>query len=508
MASIIPLPGGARVEHRGLSHWMDRVLTELEALRKSPAADTVHDLRVALRRCRSLAAAMEEVDPHPAWEEMRKLGRRLFRSLGSLRDAQVQQQWIRQLAPPGDAFGTALSAALHDREAQFREKALRKAARFDEKRWSRLARILERRARLVPLASPAAECLALERLEDVRELHRLALRTERPKPWHKLRVGVKRFRYTVEAFLPERYAVWSDDLKRLQDLLGDVHDLDVLRELVRRHAASSHAAEAAAWEQKISADRAARIESYRQFTLGSTSLLNRWRLGLPANGKLEAAAFARLRVTAAACDPHRRKTAQTARFAKAILEAGRRAHCAPVFRDTCVHRAFSAIAILHGIRPAGYSRVQQKAAARFLATRPAPAGWSPEQWPLVVLAIRYSRGKEPKNTGGKFGRLTSDEQNLIAVLAGVFRIGRALRKIGLDKTSGIRAQVAPDEITICIPGLPDTPEVASTLSAAKHLLERGLGKWLHFRNAEPARKKLVVIPESSPNSGPLAAASD
>lgn len=508
MATVIPLPSGARIEHRGLSHWTDRVLKELETLRKSPSADTVHDLRVALRRCRSLAAAMEEVDPHPAWEEMRKLGRRLFRSLGGLRDAEVQQQCIRQLASPGDALGTALSAALHDREAQFREKAVRKAEHFDEKRWSRLSRMLERRARLVPLASSAAECLALERLEDVRELHRLALRTERPKPWHKLRVGVKRFRYTVEGFLPERYAVWSDDLKRIQDLLGDVHDLDVLGGLVRRHAAPSHAAEAAAWKEKISAERAARMESYRQVTLGSTSLLNRWRLGLPANGKLEAAAFARFRVTAAACDPHRQKTARTARFAKAILEAGRRAHCAPVFQDTRVRRAFSAIAILHGIRPPGYSRVQQKAAARFLASRPVPAGWSPEEWQLVVLALRYSRGKEPKNTGGKFGRLTHEERNLIAFLAGIFRIGRALRKIGLDKTSGIRAEAAPDEITIRIPGLPDTPEVASTLSAAKHLLERSLGKWVAFRAAEPARKKLLVISESSPDSGPLAAASD
>lgn len=508
MAAVIPLPGGDRIEHRGLSHWMDRVLKELDNLRKSPDADTVHDLRVALRRCRSLAASLEEVDPHPSWEEMRKLGRKLFRSLGGLRDAEVQQHWIGQLSPPGDALGAALSAALHDREAHFHEKALRKAAHFDEKRWSHLSRALAHRARLVPLASPAAECLALERLEDARELHRLALRTERPKPWHKLRIGVKRFRYTVEGFLPERYAAWSDDLKRVQDLLGDVHDLDVLQERVRRHAGSSHSAEAASWQEKISTERAARIESYRQLTLGSTSLLSRWRLGLPANGKLEAAAFARLRVTAAACDPRRQRTAQTARFAKAILEAGRRAHAAPVFEDARVRRALPAVAILHGIRPAGYTGVRQKAAAQFLASLPVPAGWTPEDWQLVSLAIRYSRGKEPKNTGGKFVCLTNDEKNQIAVLAGAFRIGRALRKIGLEKIRGIRAEAASHEITVQVPGLPDTPEVASTLSAAKHLLERGLGKRVSFCAAGPALKKLHVLPETPPGSSQLAAASD
>ena len=51
---------GSRPERRGLSHWMNRVLEELGSLQTSPDPDTVHDLRVAIRRCRSLAAVMEE----------------------------------------------------------------------------------------------------------------------------------------------------------------------------------------------------------------------------------------------------------------------------------------------------------------------------------------------------------------------------------------------------------------------------------------------------------------
>jgi len=48
---------------------MDRVLKELENVRASAEADAVHDLRVAIRRCRSMASVMEEVDPDSAWPE-------------------------------------------------------------------------------------------------------------------------------------------------------------------------------------------------------------------------------------------------------------------------------------------------------------------------------------------------------------------------------------------------------------------------------------------------------
>ena len=48
---------------------MERVLKELEAVRKDPAPDPVHDLRVAIRRCRSVAAVFQEVDPDPAWND-------------------------------------------------------------------------------------------------------------------------------------------------------------------------------------------------------------------------------------------------------------------------------------------------------------------------------------------------------------------------------------------------------------------------------------------------------
>src|ERR1700756_2088679 len=120
--SIIP---GSQGEQRGLTYWMERVLKELEEVRTSPEADTVHDLRVALRRCRSLATVMEEVDPDPAWPEMRRVGRKLFRQLGELRDTQVLEEWAGKLGSENDALRERLLAHLKKNEADEKEAGLR-----------------------------------------------------------------------------------------------------------------------------------------------------------------------------------------------------------------------------------------------------------------------------------------------------------------------------------------------------------------------------------------------
>src|SRR5260370_4997703 len=102
MATVAPFSSGGEPDQRGLSFWMDRVIKELENVRSSPDADPVHDLRVAIRRCRSVAAVMEEVDPASPWPVMRKLARKLFRQLSALRDAQGMDEWGTNLAPEAD----------------------------------------------------------------------------------------------------------------------------------------------------------------------------------------------------------------------------------------------------------------------------------------------------------------------------------------------------------------------------------------------------------------------
>ena len=504
MATVTTLSSGSRPEHRGLSFWMDRVIKEMENLRSSPDTDAVHDLRVAIRRCRSVAAVMEEVDPDPAWPAMRKVARKLFRGLGALRDAQVMDEWVKKLAPETDPVRTHLQTAFESNEPSLRENALRVVDKFDQKSWKRLERALRQRSRLVPAGSLAAECLALERFETARDLHAKALRTEKSKPWHAMRIGLKRFRYTVENLLPEHDAAWGDNLKRLQDMLGEVHDLDVLAEVVRKSDFLETEDSLKLWQEIIGRERHERIETYRQLTLGKTSLWNIWRSGLPTNGRVEAAALARLRATARAVDPHVRRTSQTSRIAVALFDALKRTDSAPAFSDASVRRVLLAAARLHGVGDADAGNSPQRAARKFLLALTIPPGWSNEDWELLALAVRYHRGAEPRAKNGPFSKLSAEQQNNVRALAGVLRLARALRKCGVASGAGLRAEKSTDAIVLRVPGLADDVETAARLAAGKHLLEEYLRMPLIVKAAAKPEKVVALTPRQVPELSVIA----
>src|SRR5580704_15291482 len=100
--NFVPLPQTHTPRVRkttGLRYWMLRVLEECERVSADFSADPVHDLRVSLRRCRSLADGLMALDPDPNWKAMRKAGKRLFQRLGALRDIHVMMEWIEKLHP-------------------------------------------------------------------------------------------------------------------------------------------------------------------------------------------------------------------------------------------------------------------------------------------------------------------------------------------------------------------------------------------------------------------------
>jgi phosphohistidine phosphatase len=256
---------------------MQRALERTERVRDGWDADGVHDLRVALRRCRAMAEALSHVNPDPGWRRIKKSSKELFRVLGALRDTQVEREWVKKLAAPREPVRMHLLRTLSRREREEREKARKALAGFSVKDWKKLKRKLERKALLFPLESIVFQRLALAKLDEAAGLIARARKSRSGAAWHRARIGLKHFRYVAENFMPRRYAGLSAGVKRVQDLLGEMHDFDVLRQDARRNAKGLDEATVSAWLEKVKAERKVRLAEVVAKLSGSGSLLLAWQ---------------------------------------------------------------------------------------------------------------------------------------------------------------------------------------------------------------------------------------
>ncbi len=506
MATVAPFPG-AQSEHRDLPYWMERVVKELDNLRHNPDRDAVHDLRVAIRRCRSVASVMQEVDPHPAWKELRRLPRKLFRKLGALRDAQIMQQWIVDNSAQNDKLRLVLAESFEAREPQLLRDCLRVAAKFDEKSWNRLQAKVRRRQRLVLQGGLAAQCLALERYEEARELHGKALHSRSARSWHSLRIGLKKLRYTVENFLPEQHKAWSSDFKTLQDLLGEVHDLDVLSGIVKKTGGQELLTVRQEWQRTIDRQRATCLGQYHELAVGGDSVWRKWRSALPDGRKVQSAAHARILATAHATDAHPRRATEVSRISVAVFDALRRVHAGPALSNRRLRRILRAASRLCGLNFKDSTTAPQKAARRFLLHLPAPPSWTANNWQVLAWTVRYHRGAEPKNKSNGLSRMDEQEQAAVKTLAGILRLAREIRKCSPAPCAKLRAEKTLDAVTLFVPELVDSAETAARLAAAKHLLDACLVSPLLLR-AEIYQQIKAPVSEEPKQLLRFAAASD
>ena len=243
-------------------------------------ADNVHDLRVALRRCRAMADALSEVNPTPGWKKLKKVTRDLFQALGELRDTQVAKQWVRKFGTAKDPVRGRMLKMLSQQELGQKKKAEKALRQFDRKSWKKWSRKFPAKAEFFPVESVVFQRLALAQLNEAVNLYHQARKLRSGAAWHRLRIGLKGFRYILENFLPQRYAQWSKELKGMQDMLGEVHDLDVLRLQIRKQATGLSPEIVAKWIEEIEKERKIRLEEFREKTANKDSSWVVWHKGL------------------------------------------------------------------------------------------------------------------------------------------------------------------------------------------------------------------------------------
>lgn len=452
----------------GLAHWSDRVLQECDKASESFAADPVHDLRVAIRRCRSMADGFLSVDPDPDWKHMKRLAKPLFSSLGDLRDTQVMSEWVSKLSEPGDTVRENLLQALGQKEVALKEAAQKALTSFDRKTWTSLNNHLSQRTSRVPLEGLVFQELALERWAEAHELHRQALRNRSQVGYHQLRIGIKRFRYTAENFLPERHERWAKDLRTLQDALGEVHDFDVLRAMLREHAELS-VEQRAHWQKRITAERQKRLDFYRRKMVGKASLWLVWRSELPSGPTLEKAAMEKLRLWAAGLDPDPRHSTHVSRLALSLYDG--LLQCGILKLPGDDRRILRAAAILHDIGRSKNGNGHQKSSYRMICKMKPPFGWSEEEMRCIAAVARHHRGRIPQVSDSSFVGLSPKRRSELMSIIGVLRLANALDESHDQSISRIVVEQRDGAVVLSAQGLQEISPNAERIARARYLLE-------------------------------------
>jgi CHAD domain-containing protein len=468
----MPPPPRTHDNRAGLAYWAQRTLEECDKASHEFAPGPVHDLRVAIRRCRSMADGFLSVDPDPAWKEMKKLGKPLFSSLGDLRDVQVMLEWVTRLSAPDDPVRPVLLETLGHKEGHLKAAAQQALHNFDRKRWMALNVRLAKRAARVPREGLVFQHLALERWMDAHALHRQALRNRTQVGYHRLRIGIKRFRYTCENFLPQRHEKWARDLRELQDALGDVHDFDVLRATIRTHPEIADE-DRARWNKTIAEERQRRLDLYRQKMLGKNSLWRVWRAELPNGASLQEAAMEKLRVWASFLDPDVNHSTHVTRLALQLYDGLTKQ--GSVIADAQHRRILEAAAMLHEVgRSRGAERHRKRAYSMIRRLRP-PLGWSAEELQCVAVLARYHDGKLPQTSNSPFVGLPQRRRMALLPIAGILRLAdafdfshdRQIDRVAVERRDGM--------LMVYGRGLQAISPVAERLARARYLLETTCG---------------------------------
>jgi CHAD domain-containing protein/CYTH domain-containing protein len=218
--------------------FLDEARAARERLDDASESEALHDFRVALRRLRStLRAYAEHLEGGVGGKDRRRF-KTLARATGDSRDGEVMIGWME--ARRGDlseAEGAGLDwllGRLRARQEKLDHVLRDEVAHDFERACTRLGARLAWYATHVTVESPAEGPplgpAVAERVAEHAEALRSALATVRSlddqERAHEARIHAKRLRYLLEPFADEREDARAlvKQLKKLQDVLGEMHD--------------------------------------------------------------------------------------------------------------------------------------------------------------------------------------------------------------------------------------------------------------------------------------------
>jgi CHAD domain-containing protein len=211
------------------------------------ASKGIHNMRVAIRRLRSVIRDLAEIVEGYPLKEVRNDLKKLADALGAVRDADVAVEALDRLA--ARAKKASIREGIELITERFRERRQKEFEKLRPRLSDDAIRTLQehfeqalegslsQRTLFAARDLDSARREILEnRVADFRKLSDALYDPFRVKRLHRLRIAGKHLRYAVELFMgPDEkgQAGFADSIAKMQTYLGDCHDCDVWIDLLR-----------------------------------------------------------------------------------------------------------------------------------------------------------------------------------------------------------------------------------------------------------------------------------
>jgi CHAD domain-containing protein len=219
-----------------LRNRLGHLLSLRDELVGQPDEETVHDLRVSSRRAREILDYLQTVLPPNVYQRMRGPARNITSRLGELRETEVNLKLSEELHQKSLIPPVAAELLMHSLTKRRRKLQQKVNKQMKSRNFSAYRKFLSRLKGSRSVLPVVPEVLRL-RAED---FYNFTLHDEvNDEQLHELRILTKKFRYALEIsnrLLDQKIGRFILRLKRLQELLGEIHDLFVFANLVKKEA--------------------------------------------------------------------------------------------------------------------------------------------------------------------------------------------------------------------------------------------------------------------------------
>lgn len=201
-----------------------QISSDIEKVTSTFDMEEIHDLRVGIKRLRSLLLLLTRLDPEINAKENGLVFKSLFKKIGRIRDVQIPLQIVSNLNDQSDLNLKSVIKQLR-REVKQRIKETIQWIQANPVNYKNEVEKINKLAR----QTPCSERRVKNYLKDLWSTMCLDKSRYNWKEWHKKRVGLKRYHHTLDIIAGSGLIeIQDEDLKIIrtaEQLMGDWHDL-------------------------------------------------------------------------------------------------------------------------------------------------------------------------------------------------------------------------------------------------------------------------------------------